>query len=146
VVLAVHGRKAGERRWVVWAAGLVLVQLGQIEEALEAEAHTGEVEGRRAARIEVLMHRAIGDVERAALVPVEPLAIYDAEAFPSRKWIDSSPWACFPVCHPTGIWALRTSLPIVAKPFELHTMSLTMASCGVSTHGMSRSRATCFAW
>src|SRR5581483_5589072 len=85
VVLAVHGRKAGERRWVVWAAGLVLVQLGQIEEALEAEAHTGEVEGRRAARIEVLMHRAIGDVERAALVPDEPLAIYDAEAFPLEE-------------------------------------------------------------
>src|SRR5581483_11736632 len=31
------------------------------------------------------MHRAIGDVERAALVPVEPLAIYDAEAFPLEE-------------------------------------------------------------
>ncbi len=42
---------------------------------------------------------------------------------------------CLPVCQPAGISALSTLLPIVANPRWLATISLTLASCGVLTHG-----------
>jgi len=87
VVLGVLGREGGQHGRIVGAAVVVLDHRGQAHELLEVEDHRRQVLGRFRPRVEVLVHRPVGDLERAARVPVEALAVDDAEAL-ARQDVD----------------------------------------------------------
>ena len=79
IILRRFFRHGGNRGRIVGAACLDLLDPGHAQIGLKIEDHAVKNQHRHIARVEMLMRGPEGNMERAALVPVEPLTLDDAE-------------------------------------------------------------------
>jgi len=84
VVLGSLGRNVGQYARIGRATVLEVLDRGQVKVLFEVEDHPRQVQRRLVAGVEVLVHGAVGHLNRAVLVPVEALAVDHAEALAAQ--------------------------------------------------------------
>jgi len=81
IILRSFLRRGGDHGRIIRPAGFDLFDAGDAHEPFEIEGHAVQDQHRHIAGVEMLVLGPERDLQRAAFVPVEALAIDDAEAF-----------------------------------------------------------------
>src|SRR5262249_5043815 len=120
-----------QHSWVIGTAVFPLLNRAQLNEQLQGKTHRREIQGGLVAGVEVLMLGSVRDLERAASMPVEPLALDNAKA-PAAEDVDG----LFAVDVPPGVPAdrnlcLQNTVSHSGKPelIRHHQLDLSVLPC-----------------